>query len=335
MRFFSPFANAVAAMPCERHHRIRAASARAKSEPARAGRWRLRLVRYPRWLIGLCLLGAAGCRTVGGGGPVPEAVATCREFSQQGLTAREEGQWAEAERLFAQAVEACPTDVDARRQYAETLWKRGDVIGAARQLEQARKVDPENVALQVRLGEMYLVMRDLDRARRLAERALRGDLRCGDAWALRGRVMRARGDMERALADFHQALRYLPDDPPLLLDLAELYRQRGQPQRALLALDHLANIYPAGEEPQRVLYLLGLAYSALGRHAEAVESLYAASVRGRPTAELLYRLAEAERQAGRPAAARANARQALALDPRHAPSLALYHQLAERPTTRR
>jgi hypothetical protein len=45
--------------------------------------------------------------------------------------------------------------------------------------------------------------------------------------------------------------------------------------------------------------------------------LYAASLRGQPTAEILYRLAEAELLSGRTEAAEANARQALTLNPQH------------------
>ncbi len=288
----------------------------------------MRLRRVALGLAGLGLLIAAeGCRALGRSGPVPQAVATCRELSQQGLAACETGSWNEAEQLFRRAVAACPTDVEARRQYAEALWQRGAPIEAAAQLEQALQLDPQNPALHVRLGEMYLVMRDWQRAHQAAERGLSLDVHYGPAWALRGRLMLAEGQSERALADFLQALRYQPNNAPLLLDVAELYRQRGLPQRALTTLSHLAECYPPGEEPQQVLYLMGLAYAALERHDEAVEQLYAASVRGQPTAELMYRLAEAERQAGRPAAARANVQQALVLDPGHGPSQALFQQL--------
>ena len=280
------------------------------------------------------LLLSSGCASLGKRGPVPEAVATCRELSQQGVTAGQRGRWEQAEQLFGQAVESCPTDVDARREYAEVLWRRGSFIEGARQMEQAQQLDPENLGLQIRLGEMYLVMRDLNRAGRMAEQALRADNHDGGAWALRGRVMLARGKAERALADLQQALRYRPDDARLLLELAELYRRREQPQHALMALNHLAEIYPAGEEPQEVLYLTGLAYAALDRHHEAVESLYAASVRGQPTAELMYRLAEAEQRIDRPAAARANVELALSLDPQHAESLVLFERLARRPQAR-
>jgi len=151
--------------------------------------------------------------------------------------------------------------------------------------------------------------------------------RLAPAWALRGRVMRALGELDRALADLHRALDYAPSDRQTLLDVAELYRQRDQPQRALATLQHLLDVYPPGEEPTNVLYLEGLAYKALGRHQDAVESLLAARLRTEPSVDLLFHLGEAELLAGRAAAADRTVRAALATDPQHQPSLALLARL--------
>jgi cytochrome c-type biogenesis protein CcmH/NrfG len=58
----------------------------------------------------------------------------------------------------------------------------------------------------------------------------------------------------------------------------------------------------------------------LNRYDDAVASLAAAATRDRPTAEILYRLAEAQWLSGRPGEAAQSSGQALALDPRHQPS---------------
>ncbi len=112
--------------------------------------------------------------------------------------------------------------------------------------------------------------------------------------------------------------------------MAELHRQLNQSQRALVALQSLADTYPLGEEPQHVSYLTGLAYAASGRHDDAVSS-YRRAARHDPTPEILFRLAEAELEVGRPLLAHEAATQALALDPRHEPSLVLLERLAAAP----
>ena len=139
--------------------------------------------------------------------------------------------------------------------------------------------------------------------------------------------------MRQALADFHRALGYAPDDRQVLLELAELYRELNEPQRALAILHTLAEGYSPGEEPQHVLYLTGLAYSALDRYEDAAASLSAAARRARPTPEIYYRWAEAQWLAGRPEAAATAARGALTLQPTHQPSRELLGriELARRP----
>jgi tetratricopeptide (TPR) repeat protein len=200
-------------------------------------------------------------------------------------------------------------------------------------LEEACRLAPDDAVIRVRLAEMHLALGQTDLARDNAETAIHLSPKLAAAWAARGRVMRAAGNLRQALADFHRALGYAPYDRQLLLEVAELYRQMNQPERALETLQSLADSYTPAEVPQQVLYLSGLAYLALGRYDDGAESFAAAANRDRPTAEIIYRLAESQWLAGRPGEAAAAARQALAMEPRHQPSLDLLRriQLAQQP----
>ena len=239
----------------------------------------------------------------------------------------EHGEWDRAESLLVQAVESSPTNAQARSYYAEALWHRGASAEAVLELEEAINLDTGDVQAVVRSGEMLLATGEPRRAQQRAEEALELNPKLAAAWALRGRVMRAVGETDRALADLHRALDFTPDDRQTLFDLAELYRQRGRPQRALATLQHLLDVYPPGEEPTNVLYLEGLAYKALGRHQDAVESLHAARQRTEPSVDLLFQLGEAELMAGQAGAADRTVRAALAADPLHQPSLELLARL--------
>ncbi len=239
----------------------------------------------------------------------------------------ERGDWPRAESLLAKAVESCPADSDARRLYAETLWRRGATNAAIVQLEEARKNSPDEVTLTVRIGEMYLAMGRWDAALAAADQTLDLDPKSAAAWGLRGAALITKGEPQQALAAYQRALSYAPGNADLHLKVAEAYRRLGQPDRALAALETLAEGYPPGEEPQTVLYLEGLALTALGRHADAVASLTQSSRRGQPTPEILYRLAEAQYAAGDAAPALENADRALALDPNHPGSRALRERI--------
>jgi tetratricopeptide (TPR) repeat protein len=281
-------------------------------------------------IAGWCLIAvaaAAGCRIPGYDGPVSQAVATSRQYARRGVAAMERGQNQEAEQWLAKAVKVCPADPEARRNYAESLWQRNARPEAIAQLQEAARRAEDDAALQVRLAEMHLEMGRLDAAQKSAEKAIDLDPRLPQAWATRGRVLRAAGRLREALADGHRALGYNPEDQAVLLEVAELYRQLNEPQRALQSLQNLAETYPPDEEPQQVLYLTGLAQMALLRYDDAVDSLAAAAARETPDAEVFYRLAEAEMQSGNIDGAFASAVQALRLMPDHQPSQDLLGQI--------
>lgn len=289
--------------------------------------------------LGLCFA-VCGCRTLSARrGPVPRAVAQCRQLTEQGISAMERGDWKRAESLLSRAVESCNSDPDARRQYAEALWHRGALHEALAQLEEARGLVTTDPALAVRAGEVHLQIGQLSQAQAMAEEALSLDPKFATAWALRGRVAAALGKPRAALGDYQRALGYAPDDHEMAILVAEAYRQLNLPQRALVALQSIGDKYAPGDQPQRVLYLEGLALVALGRYDEATSNLTQAARKDRPSAKILCALAEAQLLAGNVATAQSSVQEALALEPGHAASRALSARIAAtrsrgRPVTR-
>ena len=276
------------------------------------------------WLLTVVFVG--GC-ALGKQKIVPDSIAKCRELSRDGVAAMERSDWQNACSLLEEAVDPSQPDIHARRHLAEALWNTGAQREAVVQLEAAVKLDPRHAPTVVRAGEMLLGIGAADRALQRAEDAVALDPTLAAAWALRGRVFRFHGNEERALADMQQALRYAPHMTEVLQEVAEVQYALDRPQRSLTTLHHLLDIYPPGEEPQQALWLEGRVYGALGRHQDAVDSLVAASRRAAPRADLLYKLALAERASGQPIAAANTVRQALALDASHKSSHVLLAQL--------
>lgn len=280
-------------------------------------------------LLALALLASSGCRSLSRDGPVSRSVASCRQLSQQGINAMEHGDWQRAETLLVRALQTSPSDVEARRNYAETLWHRGAQSEAVAQVEEARRVSPDDTGLAVRAGEMYLALGQMEKARSAAEQALSLDSRSAAAWALRGTIQERTGNYPQALADYQRSLGYAPGNNDVLLRLAETYRLMNMPTRALTALQAVLDTYSPGEEPANLLYLQGLALIALERYNDATASLMLANQRGPHSADLLCRLAEAHLLAGRAGEAQAVLQQALTLEPTHPASLALTARLPQ------
>lgn len=264
-----------------------------------------------------------GCALIGHERPVTKQLAESRQVSQRGITALERGDWQAGETLLAQSIKLCSVDPEPHYQYAEALWHRGAKEQALAEMQEALRLSGDNPTLAVRTGEMCIDLGKLDEAQRLADDSIDLDPHLAAGWALRGQVAQAQGRLDDALAYFHRALQFQRDNKLVLLLIAEVYRQQNRPDRALNTLQTLRDGFNPGEEPQRVLYLEGLAFFALGRYDDAVDSYTLALEREQPAAELYFRLAEAQLASGRPREAGQAVRTALAMEPSHQPSQAL------------
>jgi len=284
-------------------------------------------------VVGLMLPGAVlpGCRLPGYGGSFSPSLAKCRQYSQEGIVALEQGRWTRAEETLAKAVKCCPDDPEARRHHAEALWSCGRREEAIAELDETIALAPKDAALRVRKAQMRLTMGQIPQAQSEIETAIDMDPDRGSAWAVRARVRRAAGDSTGALANYHRALGYAPEDRDLLLETAELYRELNEPEKTLALLHRLIDTYGPGEEPQKLVYLEGLACAALGRCDEAAERYAVALARGEPTPELLYQLALVRSRVGQPREALVAAEEALRLQPDYEPALRLVERLSARP----
>lgn len=280
----------------------------------------------PCWLLAGCL-SAAGCRLRGLDGPVPHSLVLSRQLSQQGISAMERGNYARADELLAQAVKVFPQDAEARHHYAEALWQRQQHAAALEQIDKALNLAPDDAGILLQAAQMRIALGETNEAGSLVDRAIGADPANAAVWALRGRLRRQAGELREALGDYHRALGLKADDRDTLLDVAELYRQLNRPRRALATLQTLGDTYPPGEETPQVMYLTGLAYSAVGRYVDAVDALSQARVRGKATPDLLYWLADAQFKSGQQNDARRTTAELLALAPSHTGAVALMERL--------
>lgn len=229
-------------------------------------------------VVGLVAL--AGCQLMPRSAPVTQELAEARRLSNEGLAAADRDNLEQAEELLSQAVQSCPTDIDARQHYAEVLWERGEQLAAIHQVKQALQVAPEDEGLCVAGGRMYLELGLLDDADRLADTAVSTAPTSARCWHLRAETNLARGRIDDALGDFHRALAIEPDNREILLDTAEAYRRASRPTRALATLAILEETYGPGQIPGVVHALEGLAQEALGRPADALASYQLAQEQG-------------------------------------------------------
>jgi tetratricopeptide (TPR) repeat protein len=277
------------------------------------------IVRNACWMLTAIILpaGSTGCACLHRD-KVDANVVSARQLSLRGVDAIQHGQWEDAEQMFTSALEKNPADERAHRHIAEVFWHRGQQDLAIRHQEESVRLSGGDPALLVELGEMYFTQGNQRAAAECAAKAIESNHQLPAAWALRGDILRQRSEPEEALQCYHRALNLQPHYPQVQLALADLYAQSNRPRRALATLDSLASRYPPESVPVEICYQRGLAYKALGRYQDAVETLSQAAERSDPSSELLYHLGEAQLLAGNLASARLAAQALLAKSPTHA-----------------
>lgn len=275
---------------------------------------------------GFLIAGQAGCLWRREAAVSPSTIVS-RQLCRQAIAAMERNQWDDAEPLLAKAVDVCPEAADARFKYADLLWRRNERATALREMAEATRLAPDDALLHVAYGEMQLALGNVEAAAKEADLALDMQPQLAGAWALRGRLMARTGKHREALSDLHRAEGLDPENVLYQLEIADLYLDLREPDRALTALQGLSGRWSVQEEPIMVLVLKGRAYSAMGRFEDAADNYLLASSRGASDSQTLFLLAEAQLQAGRPGEAVAAAHKALVLDPQHAASRQLLAQL--------
>jgi tetratricopeptide (TPR) repeat protein len=219
------------------------------------------------------LVAVSGCRSLSRESPVPAAVASGRQLSQQGQIACERGEYRQARQHFEQAIRLCPNDIEARRRLADLLAQQGDFAAAALQLEDARKMAATDAGLAVQLGEVCFAAGQSQRAWELANEALDRQPGLARAWVLRGRVQHQSGQLQAALADYLRGLDYQRDDRQAMHLAAQLYLDLKRPDRAWTMAAGLRGMYEAGKEPAELLALEARILNDLGRTVEAAQRL--------------------------------------------------------------
>ncbi|WP_347242763.1 tetratricopeptide repeat protein [Thermogutta sp.] len=242
-----------------------------------------------------------------------------RLLSQQAHYALQRGDLQEADRLLVQALRTCPTDVEARANYARVLWQCNKREEALQQLQMALDSAPQNPDLHVQMAEFLVELGRLDQAERHARSAIAVAPKSPAAWLIQGRIALMKNRPDEALGAFYRVLGLRPDDRDALHWIAEAYRVKGDWEQVLAVRQRILQGYSPGDEPPEQLAALGEAYRMLGRYADAAATYLQAAQRSRDSAPYLALAAECYAQAGNTDAAQ---RLTAQIQPQQAPRTA-------------
>lgn len=208
---------------------------------------------------------------------------------------------------------------------AEGAFQSGDLERADRCLEQAYRIDPENLELQILKGHEALEAGDFAAAREILERAVaRGAQARPEVCVALGLVLQEQGESEKARGLLEQAVHLDPGSALCHLALGAWGAARGELPEAR---EHLERAVELERSPQG-LFLLGRIHRALGDLGRAVSALEEAVRLAPEFEEAQYELGLAYLDRKWPQRALAAFREAARLNPRRLRYQDLVHFLA-------
>jgi tetratricopeptide (TPR) repeat protein len=225
---------------------------------------------------------------------------------------RELNRIAEAETLYAQALEKAPETVQGHLGLGHCARKRGDRELAMTHVRAAMRVAPAEPWPLLDLSADLRELGRLDEAEAAARQALDLAPRNAQPYISLGACARKRGDRQASMAIYRAAIEAIPNDPWLRVELAADLRDLQQFSDAEAMYREALRVTPGN-----VQALLGLGFCARARgdRAAALARFEEAATANPHDASPLLEIAVEQREAGGPDAAIATAEQVLA---RHA-----------------
>jgi tetratricopeptide (TPR) repeat protein len=193
-----------------------------------------------------------------------------------GLSLAELGRADEAIAAYQRSLEIYPQNVKALHNLANVLRSQKRYADALALLKKAIAIDPDAADVRLNLADTLQASGDFHGAIEAYQAALGRRPDWGEAWNNLGIALRRTGGMAEARQAFESAARFLPDAPRVLINLAAVYEDAGDGEKAVALYERVLTLVrdPAAAAP--VHQQLGVLLTKLGRKAEAAKHFAAA-----------------------------------------------------------
>jgi predicted O-linked N-acetylglucosamine transferase (SPINDLY family) len=242
---------------------------------------------------------------------------TAQSLSQlldRAIACHRQGQFAQAEALYAQILRAQPRHFDARHMLGVIRYQQGRNAEALELVETALKLSPRSDRALSNQGLILYALRRYEEALRSFDKALAIDPASVDAINNRGNTLQRLKRNEEALECFDQVLARAPGH-------IEALNNRGNALQGLKHYDEAVESYQRALKLRPnypdALYNCGCALSALGNFSEALQYFNHAQGRRPDHAETQFSRADALNALKRHGDAIAGYEKAIALRPDH------------------
>jgi len=199
-------------------------------------------------------------------------------YMEKGQALYDAGDYDKARLEFKNVLQIDPKDIPSRYMLAQTLEKLQDWRGAAGHYLGIIEADPTNRDALARMGQIYLLGRNVDEAKKLADKLLAIDAKDADGLTLQAGIKAINKDFDGALSDVQAALASKPGHVNASALAASIYLQQNKSDDAIAVLKAAMEKAPGDSTVQA---LLARVYTTVGKKDEA-EKLFRDIVAAEP-----------------------------------------------------
>ncbi len=186
---------------------------------------------------------------------------------QRGFDFHQQGNFAEAERLYKKVLQSVPDHFNALHLLGVVTLQTGRAQRGVDLIVKAIGLDPTIAVAHLNLGRGLKDLNRPEQALASYDQAIALKPDYAEAYSKRGNVLREMKRSEEALASFDKALTLAPDLPGAWLGLADVYSDVMQHADAIAAYEKALALTPDLAE---AWLSLGNSFTALGRYGEAL-----------------------------------------------------------------
>jgi len=157
-------------------------------------------------------------------------------YYRLGLSFLQLGQWVPAGQSFSRAVAIDPENADAHLRLGNILLGVGQYADARAQGDEVLQRNPQNADAHILLGQILVQQKNFPDAKKEFELALKIVPESPVAYTDLGLAELMNREFDDAEANFQKALQLQPEEAQFAINLANFYRSRQKPERALEVL---------------------------------------------------------------------------------------------------
>jgi len=240
-----------------------------------------------------------------------------QKYMEQGKALYKEARYEKALLAFKNILQIDPKDSEGRYQLAETLSKQGDIKKAFAHYNVVKNADSTHVMSRVRIGQLYLMSREIERAETMVkevlvlapddtevlvfqatfyllqnniveatqsiEKVLKNNNTLPSAIILRASIYIKIGDIEQAVELLKQGVVSTPDNESMHIMLAQLYEKQQLSDEVERELKQLIEIKPESLKHYHRL----VRFYLIGNYIDKAESVCRVALNRMPDNEMV------------------------------------------------